>query len=526
MQDVAQLIPELQPSIVASVRPSAHSSQDVEQARFRLFESIATMFKVLAGLRPLMLVVEDLHDADQPSLVMLRFVVRQLKNAPLMVVGNYRDAEVQRSPILSQLLGDLVREGAPVPLLGLNREGAAQMIEERAAAPCSPKLISDIHQATAGNPLFIDGLVRVLAADGTLSSTNRLDLAAFRVPDGVREAIRRWLGVLSDRSSLVIAATIGQQFELRCLQRVTQLPNHHLLDTLREARAVGVVTPVSHDRYRFTHALIRNAMCDELNSADRAEVHLKIGEAIEELYRVNVEVHTAALAHHFREGGDIDKAIDYSIRAGEAACAVFAYEEALAHWQAALNLMPARPEGRARRAELLEQTAELLGLTASEGAEQFNYLRQALKLYKDLGRPQAAARVEARSVGWLTMRAYTGDVSNALERDEKAESLLLQTREGATSVVWRHIAEATAAGELVEVERELAASRRAMELSEQLGDQVLRARAAITHASGLFAIRPTGLTTTSPAREQCRFAASVLTGYVIRLKEWPVSSAN
>jgi predicted ATPase len=375
MQDVAQLIPELQPSIVASVRPSAHSSQDVEQARFRLFESIATMFKVLAGLRPLMLVVEDLHDADQPSLVMLRFVVRQLKNAPLMVVGNYRDAEVQRSPILSQLLGDLVREGAPVPLLGLNREGAAQMIEERAAAPCSPKLISDIHQATAGNPLFIDGLVRVLAADGTLSSTNRLDLAAFRVPDGVREAIRRWLGVLSDRSSLVIAATIGQQFELRCLQRVTQLPNHHLLDTLREARAVGVVTPVSHDRYRFTHALIRNAMCDELNSADRAEVHLKIGKAIEELYRVDVEVHTAALAHHFREGGESQKAVDYSIRAGEAANAVFAYEQAITHWQAALELMPDGRRDWERRADLLERTAHLLGLTAPEGAEQFKYLR-------------------------------------------------------------------------------------------------------------------------------------------------------
>jgi eukaryotic-like serine/threonine-protein kinase len=155
VQDMAELIPELHRSFAVPIQASVQSSQDLDQARFRLFESIATVVKVLAGLRPLMLVVEDLHDADQPSLMMLRFVVRQLKNAPLLVVGNYRDAEVQRSPILSQLLGDLVREGVPIPLLGLNREDVAQMIEARTGAPSSPKLVSDIHQATVGNPLFI-----------------------------------------------------------------------------------------------------------------------------------------------------------------------------------------------------------------------------------------------------------------------------------------------------------------------------------------------------------------------------------
>ena len=116
-----------------------------------------------------MLILEDLHDADQPSLMMLRFVVGQLKNAPVLILGTYRDIEVQRSPALSQLIGDLTREGTQLPLSALTREDTAQLIEGRAGAPPSLRLVADIHQATAGNPLFIDGLLRVLAAEGSLS---------------------------------------------------------------------------------------------------------------------------------------------------------------------------------------------------------------------------------------------------------------------------------------------------------------------------------------------------------------------
>ncbi len=219
--DLAQLIPNLQFPTAAAVEPLVQPSVDPDQARFRLFDSVATVVGNLAALRPLLLIVEDLHDADQPSLLMLRFIVRQLKNAPVLVLCTYRDVAVQHSPVLSQLVGYLTHEGVQVPLFALSREETARLIEERAGTPPSPRLVADIHQATAGNPLFIDGLVRVLAAEGSLTGISRLNLAAFRVPDGVREAIRRWLALLSDRSALVTAATIGQQLKLRCLQRVT-----------------------------------------------------------------------------------------------------------------------------------------------------------------------------------------------------------------------------------------------------------------------------------------------------------------
>ena len=480
--DLAQLIPELQPPTSAPADSPTQPSPDPEQARFRLFDSVATAFKNLAAVRPLLLILEDLHDADQASLQMLRFVVRDLKNSQAMVLATYRDVEVQRSPVLSQLIGDLTREGAQVPLFALSLDDSGRMIQERSGMPPAPRLVSDIHQATAGNPLFIDGLVRVLAAEGKLRDATRLNLADFRVPDGVREAIRRWLALLSDRSALVIAANIGQQFELRCLQPVTEVPNHQLLDLLREASRVGIVIPVSPGNYRFSHALIRNALSEESDSAQRARLHLKIGAALEKLYQADVGTHLAELAHHFREGGDINKAI-----AGEVARTVFAYEEAIAHWRTGLELIPEGPEERERRANLLERTAELLGLTGSEGDGQFNYWRQALKHYRELGRLEAAARVEARIAGWLMMRGRGSDMSRALQRDQEAKSISGSDREGQISLVWRHIATASAAGVAGRIEESLAASRRAMELSEQLDDEVLRARAAISHTSSLFA---------------------------------------
>ncbi len=210
---------------------------------------------------------------------------------------------------------------------------------------------------------------------------------------------------------------------------------------MREATSLGIVVPLSRGAYRFSHALIRNALCDELDSAQRCLVHSQVGEALEEIYQPDVDAHLDELAHHFVEGGDIDKAIDYSIRAGEAAQAVFAYEDAASHWQTALELMAERTEDRERRADLLERLGDLLGLTASEGAR---YLERAARLYEDLGRRDAAARVRARM---------------------------------AISVV----------GEDVRIEQGLAASQETIEISEQLGDRILSARAASSHAYNLCA---------------------------------------
>jgi tetratricopeptide (TPR) repeat protein len=484
-EDLAQLIPELRQSLTRAGQSGAQLAPDPEQARFRLFDSVATVFKNLARRQPLAVVIDDLHEADQPSLQMLRFVARQLKNSAVLLIGTCRDAEAQRSPALSQLIGELEREGVHIPLFGLSRENAARLIEELAGILPNPRIVADVHQATAGNPLFIDGVARLLSAAGRLATADRLDPATFRVPSGVREAIRRWLALLSDRSSLAAAATIGQEFELRCLQRVTQVPHDQVLDALREASGVGLVTPLSRGSYAFSHALIRNALSEELSSAERKGLHLKIGKALEELYQADADTHLAELAYHFREGSDINKAIDYSIRAGEAACAVFGYEEAAAHWRTALELMPNSLEDRGRRADLLERLGDLLGLSASEGALQFQCLQGALKLYEELGRLDAAARVQGRVTAWVGTRGWVGDISRALEHSQKAEDFLRRGSEDSSSLLL-HLGLAATAGERLSTIEGLAAARQAMEISARLSNEVLKTHATIACANHVF----------------------------------------
>ena len=484
-QELAQLIPELQPAPLASASPDRVS--DPDQARFQLFDSVVTLLRGVAAARPLLLIVEDLHDADQPSLLMLRFVVGQLRDAPVLVLGTYRDVGLQHSAALSQVIGDLMRQGTEVPLFALGRDDAALMIESRAGAPASPRLVSDIHQAASGNPLFIDGLLRVLAADGQLGSA-RLNLTGFRVPHGVREAIRSWLDLVPDRSRLVVAAMIGQEFELRCLQRVTKVTTVQLTDELRQASLAGIVTPLPHGAYKFSHALIRNALNDEANSEERARIHLEIGQALEEIHGAEVEAHLAQLAHHFREAGDTEKAVAYLIRAGEAARAVFAYDEALAHWDAALELVTGLPEHRAQRASLLERSGVLLGLRESDGVSQLSSFRQALKLYRELGRPEAALRVEAYIAGFMMMHGVQAEaLSPAPELNQLADGPSGQDRKTRISLLWRYNAEAATALEEMRVVDALNASRSAMEISEQLSDAQLWARTAVPHAHALFA---------------------------------------
>ncbi|MGB6564154.1 MAG: AAA family ATPase, partial [Candidatus Binataceae bacterium] len=232
--ELAQLMPELR---VASENPNAAATSarfDPEQARFRLFDSVTSLVKDAARLHPLMLVLDDLHDADQPSLLMLQFVARELGGSRVILVGAYREIELRRSPALSKLLGEILRDGHQLPLAGLSREEVARMIECYSGEAPASGLVSELHRATLGNPLFVDGVVRMLSAEGRLHEG--LDLAHLKLPDGAREAIRRRLGLLSVEacSTLTVAAFVGQEFDAHVLERVAELAAERLSDIVQE----------------------------------------------------------------------------------------------------------------------------------------------------------------------------------------------------------------------------------------------------------------------------------------------------
>ena len=298
------------------------------------------------------------------------------------------------------------------------------------------EFVRAILRETEGNPFFIEESLRHLAEVGSFYRregrwvTDARSISELGIPEGVRDVIGRRLSRLSEITNrvLVAAAVLGREFEFEVLSRMIELGEDAILPAVEEglsARIVGESQGRGGPRYAFTHALVRQTLIEELSLPRRHRLHLKVAQAIEAVHQGNLEPHLVALANHYRMAGvaaDAEKTIDYSIRAGNAAFAVFAYEEAGAHWRAALELMDEQGGGdRKRRADILF----LLGdeYVAGNGPKAVEYLEAAVPLYEELGDTEGAIVVHSR-LGLYLSAVHLGvmDMRRAMEHFKKAEA--------------------------------------------------------------------------------------------------------
>jgi predicted ATPase len=391
-------------------------------------------------------------------------MARELKGAPILLVATYREAEVRRSVALSKLIGELSREAHSIPVSGLSEPEVARLIELRAGQTPDQALVTKLCAATNGNPLFVDGIIRMLIADGSIGSAGGPD-RPFKIPGGIREAIRNRLDGLSPGSNaiLAVAAAIGNEFEFNLCQSVAGVAAADAYRFLDEAARAGIVTAPGYGRYRFSHALIREAVYDELDTNGRVRIHGKIANRIEEIHREDIEAHLAELAHHFREAGLTEKAIDYSARAGRAASLVFAWTDATTHRLAALELMEQHGTDARRRAELLG----LLGSTAFEAdpPKSAQYFEAAIALYENIGCFGEAALLRVRLASAFAMPGqplYNGAL--AYEHYHRAESVLAKGPE-TTSLALLYARIAQSDSQRMDLVQSARAARRAMEIS-------------------------------------------------------------
>jgi predicted ATPase len=474
--EIGQLIPEL-----AAETTQQRSSSDPEQGRFRLFDAVATLVKQVARSTPLVLILDDLHEADRGSLELLKFIARGLTDSRVVIVGTYRDAEVRRSPHLAESISEIVRYGHPMPLAGLAENEVAQMVEHRAERSPSATFASELYRVTAGNPLFVDGVIRVLVAERKLGTAEHLDLSGFELPEGVRGAIRKRLALLSAeaRTALTVAAVIGQEFDLVLLERINEESAGTLAELMREAAEVGIVAAASPESYRFTHPLIREALYKDSTESERMRLHRAIGEALEQMHAANLTPHLSALAHHFDAAGVVEKALDYSIRAGEASQAVCAFEEATEHYLVALHLVDKAGFDLEQKASVVERLGRLTYFTDDRKATA--YWEKALELYESLNRREGmVAAHTSLAIRFATPSAMM-DIGRALEHLEKAEAALgNEPWEQARGVFYRAVC--LAVGRTMRTDQALAASKAAMEIADSLGNRAEWAMAADVHA--------------------------------------------
>ncbi len=343
--DVAQIVPELGDLLPGLPPPEAAKS---EAARFRLFDSTASFLREASMAQPIVLALDDVHAADEPSLLLLRFVAGVLADSRICLVGTFRDVDpTVRDPLRSTLV-ELGRE--PVtrrrPLSGLSRSDVGRFIELIAGAEPSPQAIIAVHQETEGNPLFLGEIVRLLVGENRLEQFDESAAASVGLPEGVRDVIGRRLGRLSDecRRVLVLASVMGREFAMDALGRVSELSEGELLGALDEAFEERVVAgvPGAPGRLRFSHALIRDTLYESLPGGRRLRLHRQVGEALEVLYARDPTPHLAELAHHFvaaAPAGSAERAIEYARRAGDRATALLAYEDAVELYRMALTLV-------------------------------------------------------------------------------------------------------------------------------------------------------------------------------------------
>ena len=329
VSDVRERLPGLPPA----------PQLEPEQARFRLFDSITAFLKTPSQRQPLVLVLDDLHWADQPSLALLQFVARELSGARVLIIGTYRDMELSRRHPLAEALGELTRERLfqRVLLRGLTQGGVISFIEMTSGHAVPRGLAEAVHTQTEGNPLFVTEVVRLLAQGGDLGAEQvwETDSWALRIPEGVREVIGRRINRLSQRcnEALTVASIVGREFTLDQLKPIVEdVTEDRLFEVLEEALDARVIEelPQSVGRYQFTHALIQETLTSELSLTRRVRLHARIAETMEEMYGDAADAHAAELAHHFAEAQTVlgsEKFVHYSLLAGERAMVSYAHEE-------------------------------------------------------------------------------------------------------------------------------------------------------------------------------------------------------
>jgi len=393
--DLAQLLPELREHFPELPAPPTLAS---EGARFRLFDSLATFLGNAARARPLVLVLDDLHAADAPSLLLLEFIARELDGTRLLIVGAYRDTEIGGEHRLTSTLAELVRERATrrLTLAGLSEAAVGRYIELSTGSAAPDRLVAALHRGTDGNPLFLAELACLFGDERLLE---RGALEPLPIPRGVLDAIVHRLRGLSDRCRgvLIVASGLGREFSVAALERVSAVSGDALLESLDEARAARVVgeLPGAPGRLRFSHVLVRDALYDQLGAAGRVRLHERIGEALVALYAPDPEPHLAEIAHHFFEaapGGDRDRAIAYARRAGERAARLLAYEEAARLYRIALTALESkRSADEPTRCELLLELGEVQARSGEMAPAQETFARAA-EVARTLGLAELRAR--------------------------------------------------------------------------------------------------------------------------------------
>lgn len=396
--EIASLIPEIRDRVD---RVPDLPRLEGEADRYRLYEAVTSFVRRAARDTPLMLVLEDLHWADKPSLMLLQYLARSLDADRVFIVCTYRDVELERTHPLAATLNALRREHLyeRVLLQGMTVEEVQALIGAVGGQTAPVEFATRLQAETRGNPFFVAEILQHLVESGGLTFeggqwVGSLESIEMALPEGVRDVIGRRLDHLSEdcNKMLTVAAAMTSGFLLDTVAAVAGFDEDTALDLLDEALAARIVQERREPRgsFDFTHALIRQTLYAELSTPRRSRLHRQILEVIEPN-----GADVAELAHHAFQSisaGDVDLAIGYAMQAGQRAMESVAFEDATRHFDMALQALElAGDEDPSRRAEILLEIAEAQMYAAAAPAA-LEASDEAAEIGVSLGRFDLVAR--------------------------------------------------------------------------------------------------------------------------------------
>jgi DNA-binding CsgD family transcriptional regulator/tetratricopeptide (TPR) repeat protein len=339
--ELTRLLPDL-PALVGELPEPVEADPDTE--RHRLHTAVADLLANVSRGRPVLFVLEDGHWADAPTLLLLRHLARSAWSARLLLLATFRDTEADVPGALSETLADLRRSDDVVRmrLSGLSGAEVSDLVSRAVGGDPDPELrglATTIHDLTGGNAFLVCELWRALVETGIVEVAGgqvrvTRPLTELGTPESVREVVSQRLSRLAPRTIdlLELAAAAGPEFELEPVRRAAGLAEPELLAALEEAVGSGMIEELPSQRLacRFTHEIVRRALYDRLSRLRRAELHLRVGEALESTGTASDRA-LADLAHHFGAAapfGGAERAIDYNLRAARVASAALAFDDA------------------------------------------------------------------------------------------------------------------------------------------------------------------------------------------------------
>lgn len=337
-------------SVDLDALPEPFGQAPPTQSAHYLIQVVTAQLHAVAAAQPLVLLLDDLHWADQDSLDLLEFATRHLTDIPLLILVTYRSEEVHRDRPLFSFLPTLQRN-RPMELIGLGLLGLddTMRLVEAYHGPCSPQLARYLYARSEGHPLFLVQLLNDLAERNLLTpdgSGRWLPPAqTAAVPTLLQQVINERVARLGAQTEqfLEVAAVVGETWELAVVEAVLSWPEEQLLAMLEHALAAGVIATLGTqtELYRFGHGLIREVLYSRQLVRRRKQLHSRIAG----LLTTRRPVDLAALAHHYTLAEQWSQAYQYSLAAGDEARRRYAMHSALGFYQQALNALQRQVDG-------------------------------------------------------------------------------------------------------------------------------------------------------------------------------------